>query len=112
MGQSGKSPTNAYRFADHANYLDAWFDALNITKNITLVVHDWGAALGFHRATRLPEQIKAIAYIEAVAMPLRWDDFGPAGGMFHALRSEQGEAMILDDNFLWRRFCPGASCAH
>jgi haloalkane dehalogenase len=52
MGQSGKSPTSAYRFVDHARYLDAWFEALNLTSNVTLIVHDWGAALGFHRATR------------------------------------------------------------
>jgi haloalkane dehalogenase len=41
MGQSGKSPTNAYRFVDHARYLDAWFEALNLTSNVTLVIHDW-----------------------------------------------------------------------
>jgi pimeloyl-ACP methyl ester carboxylesterase len=35
MGQSGKSPTNAYRFVDHARYLDAWFEALNLTSNVT-----------------------------------------------------------------------------
>jgi haloalkane dehalogenase len=106
MGQSGTSPTHAYRFVDHARYLDAWFDALHITKNVTLVVHDWGAALGFHRATRFPEQIKAIAYMEAVAMPLGWEDFGAAAGMFQALRSDQGEAMILDDNFFVETILP------
>src|ERR1700730_2690032 len=65
MGQSGKSPTRAYRFVDHARYLDAWFEALNLTSNVTLVIHDWGSALGFHRVARYPEQIKAIAYMEA-----------------------------------------------
>ena len=99
MGQSGKSPTNAYRFVDHARYLDVWFETLNLTSNVTLVIHDWGGALGFHRATRYPEQIKAIAYMEAVAMTRRWEDFGEAGGIFRALRSEKGEQMILDENF-------------
>lgn len=54
MGRSGKSPRQAYRFVDHARYLDTWFDALNLTGNVTLVLHDWGSALGFHRAFRLP----------------------------------------------------------
>jgi haloalkane dehalogenase len=98
MGQSGKSPTQAYRFVDHARYLDAWFDALDLTKNVTLVVHDWGSALGFHRAARYPDQIKAIAYMEAIVRPLRWEDFGEAAGMFRALRSDQGEHLILDQN--------------
>ena len=35
MGQSGKSPTRSYRFVDHARYLDAWFDAVGLTKNVT-----------------------------------------------------------------------------
>jgi haloalkane dehalogenase len=106
MGQSGTSPAHAYRFVDHARYLDAWFQALNLTSNVTLVVHDWGSALGFHRATRYPDQISAIAYMEAIALPLRWEDFGEAGGMFQALRSPQGELMILDQNFFVETILP------
>lgn len=98
MGQSGKSPAQGYRFVDHARYLDAWFEALNLTKSITLVMHDWGSALGFHRATRYPEQIKSIAYMEAIVMPLRWADFGEAGDIFRAFRSQEGERLILDEN--------------
>jgi haloalkane dehalogenase len=99
MGQSGKSPTYSYRFVDHARYLDAWFEALGLTKNVTLVVHDWGAALGFYRAFRFPQQIKAIAYMEAGVLPRRYEEFGPAADIFRALRSDKGEHMILDENF-------------
>jgi len=106
MGQSGKSPTQAYRFVDHARYLDAWFDALGLTKNVTLVVHDWGSALGIHRASRYPDQIKAMAYMEAIALPRRWEDFGEAGDIFRALRSEKGEHMILDENFFVETILP------
>lgn len=106
MGQSGKSPNGDYKFVDHARYLDAWFEALNLTSKVTLVVHDWGSALGFHRATRFPEQIKAIAYMEAVVMPLRWEDFGEAAGMFRGLRSEQGEQMVLDQNMFVEMILP------
>src|SRR5258707_10832562 len=79
MGKSGKSPTNAYKFVDHARYLDAWFDALKLTSNVTLVVHDWGGALSFYRAFRFPEQIRAIAYMEAIVAPMHWEEFGEAG---------------------------------
>jgi haloalkane dehalogenase len=106
MGRSGKSPSRAYRFVDHARYLDAWFEALGLTSNVTLVVHDWGSALGFHRASRYPDQIKAIAYMEAIAMSRRWDDFGEAAGIFRALRSEKGEHMILDENFFVETVLP------
>ena len=40
MGQSGKSPNQSYGFGDHARYLDAWFEALGLTQDVTLVVHD------------------------------------------------------------------------
>ena len=39
MGDSGKAPAGSYRFADHARYLDAWFEALGLTR-VTLVMHD------------------------------------------------------------------------
>src|SRR5579864_4119087 len=106
MGQSGKSPAKAYRFADHARYLDAWFESLELTTNVTLVAHDWGSALGFHRAARFPQQIRAIAYMEAIAMPRRWEDFGEAAAIFRALRSEQGERMVLDENFFVEGILP------
>jgi haloalkane dehalogenase len=100
MGQSGKSPTQAYRFVDHARYLDAWFDALHLNRNIVLVLHDWGSALGFYRAFRHRDQVQAIVYMEAIVQPRRWEDF-PSGrdAMFRALRSEQGERLVLDENF-------------
>lgn len=106
MGKSGKSPNDAYKFADHARYLDGWFEALNLTSNVTLVVHDWGGALGFHRAFRFPQQIRAIAYMEAIVMPMRWGKFGEAGNIFRALRSPQGERMILDENFFVETILP------
>jgi haloalkane dehalogenase len=40
MGDSGKAPHGTYRFVDHARSLDAWFDALDLHKPVTLVVHD------------------------------------------------------------------------
>jgi haloalkane dehalogenase len=107
MGQSGKSPKKAYRFADHVQNLDAWFDALNLTKDIVLVLHDWGSALGFQRARRFPEQIQAIAYMEAIVQQLCWDDF-PHGidVMFRALRSDKGEQMVYDENIFIETILP------
>jgi len=106
MGRSGKSPREGYRFSDHAAYLDAWFDALGLTSNVSLVVHDWGSALGFYRAFRYPEHFRAIAYMEAIVLPLRWEDFGEAAGIFQALRSDKGEHMILEDNFFVEGILP------
>jgi len=99
MGWSGKSPSKAYRFVDQARYMDAWFEALQLTANVTLVLHDWGAAIGFYRARRHPEQIKAIAYYEAVAHSRRWEEFsGGRDRQFRTLRSPEGERLVLDEN--------------
>lgn len=107
MGRSGKSPTDAYRFADHSRYLDAWFDALGLTRNIVLVVHDWGSALGFHWAFRHQERVQAIAYMEAIVQPRRWDDFPSEGeAIFRALRSDKGEHLVLDENLFVETLMP------
>jgi pimeloyl-ACP methyl ester carboxylesterase len=50
MGRSGK-PDISYSFADHARYLDAWFDALDLDR-VVLIGHDWGGALAFDWADR------------------------------------------------------------
>jgi haloalkane dehalogenase len=107
MGQSHPSPTGGYRFADHAACLDAWFEALGLTDNVTLVLHDWGSALGFNRAARFPDQVRAVAYMEAIVQPRRWSDF-PDGRdrIFRALRSAEGEAMVLDNNFFVETVLP------
>jgi haloalkane dehalogenase len=108
MGRSTRSPTYSYRFADHARYLDAWFETLGLTSGVTLVVHDWGSALGFDWARRHPERIKAIAYMEAIVRPMRWEHFGGPDNIFRALRSDAGEALVLDQNAFVERILPSA----
>lgn len=108
MGQSGKAPDGKYRFVDHARYLDAWFEAVGATRDVTLVIHDWGSVLGMHRAKRFPKQIKAIAYMEALVMDRSWAEFGPFEQAFRALRSPAGEQLVLDQNFFIEQVLPHA----
>jgi haloalkane dehalogenase len=109
MGQSGKAPNGSYRFVDHARYLDAWFDGLKLNRNVTLVVHDWGSALGFHWANRNRPAVKAIVYMEAIVAPLRWDDWPEqARKMFQLMRSPAGEELVLQKNVFVERILPGA----
>lgn len=99
MGQSGK-PDCDYRFADHARYLDAWFEAVLPTQAVLLVVHDWGSALGLHWARRHASRVVGIAYMEALVQPRLWSDF-PHGRdqIFRALRGERGEPLVREENF-------------
>ncbi|MDI3251463.1 MULTISPECIES: haloalkane dehalogenase [unclassified Pseudomonas] len=106
MGLSGKSPTRAYCFEDHARYLDAWFEAMGLT-NVVLVTDDWGTALGAHWANRNRDRVQALVYMEGVVFPGSWDDYAGAGkDLFKALRSEPGEQMILEENLFIEGILP------
>jgi haloalkane dehalogenase len=108
MGDSGAAPDGSYRFVDHARYLDAWFEALGLT-NVTLVVHDWGSALGFYWAYRHSERVRGIAYMEAVVRPLTWEEWSDSSRpIFQALRSEAGEEMVLEKNLFIEGILPSA----
>jgi haloalkane dehalogenase len=102
MGDSDKLPDpgpDRYTLFEHRRYLDAWFDALGLDTAVTLVIHDWGSALGFDWARRHPDAIRGIAYMEALVTPLRWQDWSPqVTQLFQALRSPAGEQLVLDDN--------------
>ena len=100
MGESEKVPHSgpeSYRFAEHRRYLDGLFDALGVQKPVTMVVHDWGSALGFDRANRHRDAVAGIAYMEAVVLPRTWADF-PDPRFQMALRSDAGEQLILEQN--------------
>ncbi len=73
MGKSDK-PDLAYRFADHVPFVDGFIQALGL-KDVTLVIRDWGSALGFHYAHRHPDNVRGIAFMEAVIRPMKWSSF-------------------------------------
>lgn len=71
MGKSDK-PDLDYGFLDSYAYLEAFIEQMALT-NITLVIHDWGSGLGFHYANTYRDNIKGIAFMEAVYRLLDWD---------------------------------------
>ena len=109
MGESGSSPNGSYRFADHSALLDHWFEDLGLTGGVTLVVHDWGSALGFHWAKRHPEYVKGLVYMEAIVRPVTWEDWPEAARqVFQGFRSPAGEEMVLEKNIFVERVLPGS----
>jgi len=73
MGKSDK-PDLDYRFSDHAKYVEGFIEKLNLS-NLTLVIHDWGSGLGFHYGMRHENNIKGIAFMEALVKPMKWEEF-------------------------------------
>jgi len=84
-------------------------DALGVTGDVTLVIHDWGSALGFDWARRHRDAVKAIAYMEAIVMPLTWEDWPEAARpIFKAMRSDAGEEIVLQKNVFVERILPSS----
>ena len=113
MGASDKLPDsgpNSYRFVEHRRYLDALLEALDVREHVTLVIHDWGSALGFDWANRHREAVKGIAYMEAIMGSQYWDHWDKFGmrAALQGLRSAAGEEMVLRDNFFIEKILPGA----
>jgi haloalkane dehalogenase len=75
MGDSGRNPSGSYRFVDHYRYIEGWFETLNLKRNVILVLHDWGGALGFNWAYLHPQSVQGIVYMETFVYPLSWDVF-------------------------------------
>ncbi len=102
MGDSDKLPnTNAssYSFKEHANYLDAFLEQMEVRNDVIFVAHDWGAALAFDWARRHPGAVKGIAYMEAILGPMSFKDMPEAAqNIFRALRTQAGEEMVLEQN--------------
>ncbi len=98
MGDSGK-PAIAYRFADHARYLDAWFAAMDL-RDVVLVGYDWGGVLALDWAARHPDRVKGVVFFETFLRGMRWSDWPPTGEqLFRALRTPGlGEEMVLEKN--------------
>jgi len=112
MGDSDKLPDSGperYSFFEHRDYLDGFFETMGITKNVTLVLHDWGSALGFHWARRHPDAVYGIAYMEALVRPVAWQEWNEAARpIFEGFRSPAGETMILQKNMFVERVLPGS----
>ncbi len=112
MGDSDKldeSGPDRYQFVEHRHYLDGFLDALGINKRVTLVVHDWGSALGFDWANRHRDAVLGIAYMEAVVRPMTWNEWPDAiQSLFQGFRSEAGEGLVLEKNVFVERVLPGS----
>lgn len=113
MGDSDKldnTKEGNYSLAENSKYTFALLEAIGVTENVTLVLHDWGSGVGFNWANQHRDAIKGIAFMEAIVTPFpTWDEFphelhGPIG----TLRSPEGDSMVLEDNFFIETLLPSA----
>lgn len=113
MGDSDKieaSGPDRYTFTEHRNFLNQLIDHLiGPDEKVTLVIHDWGSALGFDWANRNRDRVKGICYMEAIVAPLSWTNWPEASrSVFKALRSDKGYEMVLQRNLFIEKILPGS----
>ena len=106
LASQGSDP---YTFQVAYDYLAGLLDELGINKNVTLVIHDWGSALGFHWAQMHADAVRGVAYMEGIVCPVTWDDWPEsARGIFKGFRSEKGEDLVLQRNMFVEAVLPSS----
>ncbi len=111
FGQSDK-PESGYTFQEHYAYLEGFIEALEL-EDLTLVVHDWGSALGLYYAANHADTIRGVALMEAIippAFPMEsLADMGPYEETFRAFRDpELGRDLLIDQNAFIEQLMPQA----
>jgi haloalkane dehalogenase len=107
-----QSDERSYSYAEHRHYWDGALEALGIERDVVLVLHDWGSAIGFAWAQQRAGAVAGIAYMEALVAPLVWSDWpAPAVDLFKAFRSPAGDDLVLQDNVFIEQVFPGAMMA-
>lgn len=83
--------------------------ALGVADNVTLVIHDWGSALGFHWANEHRKSVRGIAYMEGIVRPLTWSEWPEkAREIFQGFRSTVGEELVLERNLFVEAVLPSS----
>jgi haloalkane dehalogenase len=101
------SGPGSYRLGEHQRYVDGMLAALQVDRNVTFVVHDWGSQLGFTWAYNHPEAVKGVAYAQALVGNFSWDQWPPeVQSLFKRFRSPEGEELVLQQNFFVEKVLP------
>ena len=96
MGKSANPQERSlYRLQQHRANLETLLLHLDLN-DITLVLHDWGGPVGLGVATRHPERIKRLVLMNTWAFA-PWPG-GPFPRLLELIRSERGEAFVLQKN--------------
>ncbi len=111
FGASDNPGLPDYGFFAQSTWLDAFFSALRL-RDVVLVVHDWGSALGFHYAARHPHNVRGLAFFEAMLDPIPGFEFWapPVAQFMRAVRDPATSwSMLVEQNVMVELLLPGMS---
>jgi haloalkane dehalogenase len=107
FGYSDK-PDIAYRVEDHARYLQAFIEALELSE-VVLILHDWGSALGLDWARRHSGQVRGLALMEFLTPMPSWLDLDAQ--LYEFLKAfrdpDMGRSLLIGQNAFIERGLPG-----
>ena len=110
MGDSAKLPDSGptrYTFEEQRHFLHGAWARLGIERDVVLVLHDWGSALGFDWMRRHPAAVAGVAHMEGIVKPLSWEEWPDAAReIFQAFRSPAGEDLVLNKNVFVENVLP------
>lgn len=111
QGDSEKLPASEgpgrYTLEVAYSYVDGLLETIGANDNVTLVIHDWGSAIGFLWAMRHAAAVRGVAYMEGIVRPVSWADWPESAvGIFKGFRSEKGEDLILNRNMFIEAVLP------
>lgn len=109
FGQSDKVD-DAYMFQDHYAYIEGFIEAMGL-ENVTLVVHDWGSALGLYYAANNSDNVASVAFMEALTPPAfpmpSLDAMGAYADLFRAFRDPvEGRELNIAQNYFIEQVMP------
>jgi haloalkane dehalogenase len=112
FGHSDK-PDIEYGYFSHTAYLRKFIEALGL-RNITFVVHDWGFNYGMEYVVDHQDNVKGVAYAEALMAPRYPIDDTEAYGkecpgvlnMYRTMQSPAGEDIAITQNLFIERVMP------
>ncbi len=100
-------PDLGYTFVEHSEYIDGFIEEMGL-QDITLVIHDWGSALGFDYAYRHQDNVEAIVFMEAILRVSSMEDLAPLPKRLFTLfrTAGVGELMVMGRNFFVENVLP------
>ena len=108
MGES-EAPDIPYRFDDHADYLEAFIDQLELEEMI-IVGQDWGGALAINYAAKYPDKVKGLVLMESILKPFNsLSEFRPKFAENIDLMRDpiKGQQKLIKENFYISHILPG-----
>lgn len=108
FGKSAR-PDMGYTFLEHYRYVEGFIEKMRL-KDLILVIHDWGGALGFYYALNHPENVKGIAFMETFPFSVSWSEFPAGFGLgFRLFRTPIiGQFLIMRMNVFVNQVLPAA----